>query len=311
MTQVHSPLTGSTNVVLEREIRCSFIIKNYRKQLDVDVGRFFRNVESIQIYRCLDTGFRFYYPFNIDGDSKFYEALQKHSWYYMDWKWEHAVANALIHKGDKVLEIGCARGGFMEKMQQKGTKCVGLESNESASKDGRSKGLQILNQSIEDHARENLEHYDVVCSFQVVEHIAAVKEFMQASIDALKPGGKLVVSVPNNDSLIVRLHPDIVTNMPPHHMGLWDISSLISIQKVFGIELKRIEIEPLQPYHSGFAQEPLLKDLTLKASQKYGPLGRMIVNMVGRRFMAYSVSKLSDYIIGHTILVQYDKVGRI
>ena len=311
MTQVHSPLTGLTNVVPEREIQCSFIIENYRKQLDVDVTRLFRNLESIQIYRCLDTGFRFYYPFNINGDSAFYEALQKHSWYYMDWKWEHEAASALIHEGDKVLEIGCARGGFLERMQQKGIKCTGLELNESALKYGRSRGLEILNQSIQAHAKENSEQYDVVCSFQVLEHVASVKEFMQASIDALKPGGKLIASVPNNDSLIFRCNPDIALNMPPHHMGLWDMNSLISLQKVFGTKLKRIEIEPLQSYHSGFAQEPLLKDLTLKASQKYGPLGRMIVNMVGRRFMAYSVSKLSDYIIGHTILVQYDKVGRI
>ena len=304
--QVHSPLTNSTNVVLNREIQCDFIIEHYRKQMEIDVSGYFEGLESIQIYKCLDTGFRFYYPFSLEGDAELYEELQKFSWYYVDWKWEYEIASTMIGSMDKVLEIGCARGSFLERIQQTGTECVGLELNESAVGIGRRKGVNILDQSIQDHAKQNPEKYDLVCSFQVVEHIASVKEFIQASVDALRPGGTLIISVPNNDSLMFKFNHDIVTNMPPHHMGLWNMNSLICIQKIFGIELRRIELEPLRN-HSRFAEIPVEQALAVKLSEKYGVLGK-IINPLGRRFVSYTISKLSKYMIGHTILVQYTKV---
>jgi len=311
MQRIHSPLTGSTNVVLQEEIQCDFIIDKYKKRMKIDVSKYFQGLESIQIYKCLDTRFRFYYPFNLEGNGEFYEELQKFQWYCMDWKWEHEIASMIIGSVDKVLEIGCARGSFMERVQQKGIECVGLELNKSAIKTGCRKGLNILSQSIQEHAKQNPEKYDLVCSFQVVEHISAIKEFIQASVDALKPGGKLIMSVPNNYPNSPILENNIL-NMPPHHMGLWDMNSLISVQRIFGIELRGIELEPLQPYHRGYADILVQKGMDVKMLEKYGILGKIIkreiTNRFGRRFISYTASKLSKYMIGHTILVQYRKL---
>jgi len=305
--QLHSPLTGSTNVVLEKEIKCRFIIDSYRKQLDVNVTKYFHDLESIQIYRCLDTGYRFYYPFDIDGDSKFYEALQKYKWYYMDWKWEHEIASMIIAPANKVLEIGCGRGGFLEKMQQKGVKGTGLELNESALESSRSKGLEVLNQTIQDHSVEHPAQYDVVCSFQVVEHIAAIKEFMQASVNVLKPGGKLIVSVPNNDSLIIKCYPDTALNMPPHHMGLWNMNSLIKIQRCFDLQVEAIHLEPVQPYHLWYSYSLVGKRLSREWRNRYGFIASLIPQ-IARPITSSSVKALAEYIIGHTVLAVYVKL---
>lgn len=307
--QVRSPLSNSTNVMLEKEIQCGFIIEHYKKQMGIDVSKYFQGLDSIQIYKCLDAGFRFYYPFNLEGDGEFYEELQKFPWYYMDWKWEHEIASTMVTPMDKVLEIGCARGSFLERMQQKGIECVGLELNESAVETGRRKGLNILSQSMQDHAKQNPGKYDLVCSFQVVEHIASVKEFTQAAVDTLRLGGTLIISVPNNDSLIFKCHDNIVLNMPPHHMGLWDINSLISIQDIFGLKLKRVELEPLYS-HRRFVETFLQRELSAGLYRKYGVVGKMLTKVsesIGRRIISYTVSKLSHYMIGHTILVQYTK----
>ncbi len=299
--KIYSPLTGSTNVVLEKEIPCRFLIENYKKQLDVDVRKYFGGLETVQIYKCLDTCFRFYYPLDTDGDGEFYEALQKHSWYYMDWKWEHETASKIIKPNDKVLEIGCARGGFLNKIRQKGIDYMGLELNESAAEYGRSRGLEILSQSIQDHAKENPEKYDVVCSFQVLEHIAEVKEFMHASIDALKPCGKLIVNVPNNFTNSPILKNNIL-NMPPHHMGLWDAVSLANLQCVFPIRLELLEIEPIQKYHLGYYKS-YIQDGFIK---KYNLFGK-IINKISGPLTMNILQDLSNYIIGHTILAQYRK----
>ena len=300
--KIYSPLTGSTNVVLEEEIQCSFLIENYKKRLDTDVRKYFEGLKTVQIYKCLDTSFRFYYPLNTIGDGEFYESLQKYSWYYMDWKWEHEITRKLIKSTDSILEIGCAQGGFLNKIQQKGIECVGLELNESAAEYRRSRGLQILNQSIQEHARENPEKYDVVCSFQVVEHIAAIKEFIQLSIDALKPSGKLIVSVPNNlsNSLILK---NSILNMPPHHMGLWDAVSLANLQSLFPLRLERLEIEPIQKYHLGCYQSLLQNSLFRKFGFWY-----KIFKKISDSIMLNNLYALSNYLLGHTILAQYRKL---
>jgi 2-polyprenyl-3-methyl-5-hydroxy-6-metoxy-1,4-benzoquinol methylase len=304
--QVRSPLTHSTNVVLDKEIQCDFIVENYKRLLDIDVRKYFQGLDQVQVYTCLDTGFRFYHPFSLEGDSRFYEQLQVFPWYYVDWKWEYEIASPLIKSTDKVLEIGCARGSFLDRMAQRGAECVGLELNPSAADAGRGKGLNILTQSIQEHARLCPERYDLVCFFQVAEHVASIREFIQSSIRALKPGGTLVIGVPNNDSVIFKDRSEVL-NMPPHHVGLWNLNSLLSVQKVFGIELVRVEFESLQN-HSGYAVAPVRQQVAARLSERLGIIGG-IVNRISRSLVSFVAVRAAKHMIGHTIFAQYTKPG--
>ena len=305
--KVKSPLTGLPRTRLDKTLDAEFIIQSYKKQLHIDVSRFFQGIKKIQIYKCLDTGYRFYYPFNTSGDSKFYEYLEKFPWYYMDWKWEHKIASNLIKPKNRVLEIGCGRGSFIKKIQQKGADCIGLELNENAVSYGQDKKVNILKESIQNHAKNNNERYDVVCSFQVVEHIAKIKEFLQSSINVLKPGGRLVISVPNNDSLILKYYDNIVLNMPPHHMGMWDINSLISIQKKFNLQLDNVFFEPLQNYHLEYASLYLEEKLSSRLLRKYHFIPPLI-RKIARPFWKFCAKEMSEYIFGQTIVATYIKI---
>lgn len=300
---VRSPITGSKNIYLEKIIKTSLIIEEYKKsQMNIDVSKYFKNIEEIFVYKCLDTGYRFYYPFNTNGDHKFYENLENFPWYYMDWKWEHEMASNIIKPKDQVLEIGCGRGSFLRKMQQKGADCAGLELNENAVLCRQDKKVRVLNESIQEHTINNHEKYDVVCSFQVVEHIAKVKEFLQASVDAVKPGGTLIISVPNNyiDSIILK---DNLLNMPPHHMGLWDAVSLANLQSIFSIRLEKLEMEPIQKYHFGYYQS-FLENLFVQKYRFWGKVFRKVASFI----ILNNLNDLSKYILGHTILAQYKKL---
>ena len=84
-----SPITGKDNVLLEKEIPSSFLINEYKKEFGMNVEKFFKNIKTVCLYRCLDTGYRFFTPFTVAGDDTFYQELQKFPWYYMDEKWEH------------------------------------------------------------------------------------------------------------------------------------------------------------------------------------------------------------------------------
>ncbi len=294
-----SPLTGSANLLLEDELQVDFITKLY-SNIDVDVKRFFKDLEKVQIYKCLDTNFRFYYP-PIMADDDFYHELSKFKWYYMENKWEFDKTIEMIDKNNYVLEIGCGNGDFLMRLEQKGIRCLGLEFNRYSNPS--SGGFKILNESIQNHEEEYRETYDMICMFQVLEHIYDVKEFMNSTVNVLKPGGRLIISVPNNDSFL-GLDKNNMLNMPPHHMGLWNEKSLSSLEKIFRIRLLNIYFEPLQKYHFRNYLNVVVK-FPLKI--KYGMLGDLIFYFIYFPVIIW-LKIYSKKINGHTIMAEYLKI---
>jgi len=302
---IKSPITGSSNTILDRSIPTSYIIDAYKKKLGINVEKFFKSISTIEIYKCLDTSYRFYHPFNITGDDSFYQELEKFPWYYMDWKWEHKIASEIIKKGDRVLEIGCAHGSFLKKIKDGGAIVEGLELNSGAMNDCLKNKLLVYSDTIEKFSEAKKNIYDVVCSFEVLEHVAEVKSFIDSSLYALKPGGLMVVSVPNNDCLMFK-YGDGTLNIPPHHMGLWTMNSLIKLQEYFPMKIESIHLEPLQKYHIGFAQRLSDRKVTEKLLEKFSFFAKFI-EPIAKRLATLGVISVSEHIIGHTILAVFKK----
>lgn len=252
-----SPLTGSRNIKLCSAIPAKDLITSYQSQFGIDVSEVFTSLPSLKIFKCLDSGYRFFYPFHLAGDGLFYKELQKNDWYYMPWKWEHQIARRYLHKFMNVLEVGCGRGEFLKEILNDVSSVTGLELNSHAIKDKVRGNLDIRQVTIQDHCVKYPEHYDVVCSFQVLEHIADVKSFLEAKILALKEGGTLIISVPNNSGFLK--DSDNALNCPPHHMGLWDETSLLYLQKIFNIRHITTHFEPLQQYHLKYFSDVVSK----------------------------------------------------
>jgi SAM-dependent methyltransferase len=221
------------------------IIQAYRHTLEFDVSRFFHGLQEIGIYKCADTGFRFYYPESIFADEAFYAMLQERE-YYSSWTWEHMTAFKELAPSSRVLEIGCGTGSFIQKLGERGFNCTGLELNYAAVIACRNKGLDVRHELIENHAREFPRQYDAVCSFQVVEHVYEVGSLLQASLDCLKPGGTLIFGVPNNNPYIYKYDKLHAMNLPPHHSGMWNKSAVKQLPSFFPItSVKSVRTEPL------------------------------------------------------------------
>jgi 2-polyprenyl-3-methyl-5-hydroxy-6-metoxy-1,4-benzoquinol methylase len=144
-----------------------------------------------------------------------------------------------------ILDIGCGKGAFLKKVQDKVASCVGLEFNDQAIEKAKKSGLDVRKEMIEDHAAANPEHYDLICFFQVLEHINEVKSFLDAAIKALKPGGLLIIGVPNSDPWLLKYDKYHTLNLPPHHAGLWNKSVFQTFEQYFPLQLKSIGYEPL------------------------------------------------------------------
>src|ERR1700733_16261836 len=100
---IKSPVTDSYNTSIVRDVPVSKITDLYKKDFRLDVTEYFHGLSSIQLVQCNDTGYRFYYPFDIYGDDKFYQYLQDFENYYSQDKWEYRAARKLIGEEKGVL----------------------------------------------------------------------------------------------------------------------------------------------------------------------------------------------------------------
>jgi 2-polyprenyl-3-methyl-5-hydroxy-6-metoxy-1,4-benzoquinol methylase len=301
MKEVKSPLTGKTNVRLEYTLPAERIIEQYWKGYQIDVRPFFTGLAQVEVYKCLDTDYAFYFPGNLGGDGRFYEQLQAQAWYYPRWKWDFEVAASLIGPGDSVLEVGCGDGQFLEYLKQQNIAGAGLELSEKAVQAGRNKGLDVYPDTIQDFARTHGGAFDVVCCFQVLEHITDVRSFLQASVDVLKPGGKLIVCVPNNDGFL-KYDQGNLFNQPPHHMGLWTTASLANLSRVFNLSLAKVYYEPLYRSDRSWART-VFTGAFYTLHWRLGALVKALPDAV----VGTTIKLLGKQLKGHSVLAVYTK----
>ncbi len=106
----------------------------------------------------------------------------------------------------KLLDVGCSYGFFLEVARERGWQVEGVEPSPVASRYARKdSGLEVFNGSLE-AARFPAQSFDVVTIRHVLEHIPDAGATLDEAWRILKPGGLLLVAVPNLESLNYRLN---------------------------------------------------------------------------------------------------------
>lgn len=251
MENIISPLTLSDKVKKTATFQVSEICRKYA-DYGLDVTLYFKNLEVVDLFECQETGYRFYHPFRVVGDGAFYENLSRSKTGYYSNRWEHKIALQSIDKTDVVLEVGSGFGAFLKLLQAQQIKSKGLELNPHAVHTCVNEGLNVQEKVVQEEAVEHPTEYDVVCNFQVLEHITDVHGFIKASVDLLKPGGKLIIGVPNNNPYLFINDKYHTLNLPPHHAGLWNKRSLRNLQSLFKLKIELMEVEPLDVTYAYF-----------------------------------------------------------
>ncbi len=242
------PLCSNSDGTRVETIRTVDLDRLYEKEAGVSIQKMFHQVDSIDLMKCGQCDLQYFYPL-IPGTQEFYEGLQKFDWYYFNDKPEFDLAVQYIKAEDKVLEIGAGKGAFAKKIPS--NEYIGLEFSDQAIKFAKANGVRLLASSIQDYSTSNKAEHDIVCNFQVLEHVSDVKEFLSSSVDCLKPGGRMIISVPSIDSFS-KYVSNFWTDMPPHHLTRWSDRALTSIAENFGLELLDIHHEKLQLVHKEF-----------------------------------------------------------
>jgi SAM-dependent methyltransferase len=220
------------------------IIALWREHFHIDARPDFEGVRDVEQCECAECGIAFFVPQELAGSANLYDQLSNFEWYYPVRKWEYNTALDDLKKCERILEVGCGTGNFITLARGAGHKLIeGIELSAAAVKGAVALGLPVQEITIRDAAERTPGAYDAVCIFQVLEHIAKPKEFLEACCTLLRPGGRLILAVPNQDSYIRHLCSPL--DLPPHHMTRWTSRSLHKLPVNFSLQIVRIVQEPL------------------------------------------------------------------
>jgi 2-polyprenyl-3-methyl-5-hydroxy-6-metoxy-1,4-benzoquinol methylase len=157
-------------------------------------------------------------------------------------KREAARISQILPKGGRVLEVGCASGDLLTHLKNdSGLDVAGIEMSEHAAETARSvHGLNIHTGTLFD-APYNPKSFDAIVMRHVVEHFPSPRDSLQQAALLLKPGGVLLISTPNFDSLdryiFGRFWHDLDT---PRHLVIFSVDTLRHLLKDIGFETRQV-----------------------------------------------------------------------
>jgi 2-polyprenyl-3-methyl-5-hydroxy-6-metoxy-1,4-benzoquinol methylase len=147
-----------------------------------------------------------------------------------------------IQPPNRVLEIGCANGDFLNRFDKKGFSVAGIEPSEKASKIARDHfGINVKTGVIESLDLDRFERqFDLALSMHTLEHVLNPQLFVSKIAKCVKLGGWLYLEVPDNNKVpgesicawgdqIMSVH---ITHFTPHALILMLMKEGLSIQHV-------------------------------------------------------------------------------
>ena len=150
------------------------------------------------------------------------------------------VVNRFRNPG-RLLDVGCATGTFLAEMKRYGDWHVrGVELNPAAARYATEElGLDVFNGRLwEADFPEG--QFDVVTMWDVLEHVHDPRRTLAEIHRVLKPGGALICSVPNLDSLDARLFGRFWIGLDaPRHLYVYSRRTLAAMLRAGGLEPRR------------------------------------------------------------------------
>ena len=155
---------------------CGLIYRNPRLSSDIN-----REIESLERY----------------GD---YETLEEQ----ISKSREKSFNNVLItlekrikNQPKRLLDLGCGQGHFLNRAQGFGWQVQGIEVAKSACEYAKEKfGIEVSNRELEE-VHFLADHFDAVTLWNVLDHLLNPLGVLNEIYRILKPGGVLVIRVPN------------------------------------------------------------------------------------------------------------------
>lgn len=147
----------------------------------------------------------------------------------------------IYKKTGNLLDVGCGIGYFLEEAKKRGWNVYGTEYTDQAISICESKGINMKQGKLNPEDFDGLQ-FDVICSFEVIEHINNPKEELANFYSLLRKGGLVYITTPNFNSLLrYRLKADYNVICYPEHLSYYTPKTLSLAFKNAGFTPKMIK----------------------------------------------------------------------
>ena len=148
-----------------------------------------------------------------------------------------------LHGRGRLLDFGCGSGSFVLRMRQQGWQVTGLDLSETVVDHLRSQfGLHVFSGSLPHPALDD-GSFDVITMWQALEHVHQPLDTLRAAHRLLAPGGKLMVTVPNIESLAFRWFGSCWNGLDlPRHLVHFSPQTLRHMLHRAGFETGRVHM---------------------------------------------------------------------
>jgi len=157
-----------------------------------------------------------------------------------------------------LVEIGSAGGHFLARAGEHGYRALGVEPvAELAEGARRDLGVEVRVGFLDD-VDLAASAYDVACAFHVIEHMTAPLDALRVMRETLRPGGLLIVEVPNIESFRARESGASWGALEPlHHVSHFGPRALRTVMERAGFTVIGTETVPFYSYlHPRTAAQP-------------------------------------------------------
>lgn len=145
-----------------------------------------------------------------------------------------------FRKTSKILDVGCGIGYFLEVAQERGWEVYGTEYTDRAMEICTSKGIHMQQGKLDPvHYEPGM--FDVITSFEVLEHINNPQEEIGHFHTLLRKGGLVYLTTPNFNSLLrhrLGERYDVITY--PEHLSYYTPKTLKRLFASKGFNTKQI-----------------------------------------------------------------------
>lgn len=194
----------------------------------------------------------------------------------------NAVHRAAGNRAGRLLDVGCATGIFLDGMRQKGWQVQGVEPVERAASYARSRfGLDVFGGMLEDAALPAAS-FDAITMWDVLEHVHEPRQVLAELARLLRPGGVLVLGLPNPDSFEAHLFGPFWQGWDlPRHLNLYRPTLLRAHLARYGMPVERIS-----SFTAGYAVMALSLERRMRAAGRPNSLLLRVVRSLPVRLLA-------------------------
>lgn len=139
-----------------------------------------------------------------------------------------------------LLDTGCGEGSFLGEARKRGWNVYGTEYSKKALEICAEKGIEMREGALNASDFEGIE-FDVITSFEVLEHLNELHREFEQIHKLLRPGGLYYCTTPNWDSLLrLKLRSDYNVISYPEHLCYFTRNTLAHLAKDHGLKKKRM-----------------------------------------------------------------------